>query len=38
VKAAAANEKVPLVWGGDWRAFKDGPHWELPWKFYPKEK
>jgi peptidoglycan L-alanyl-D-glutamate endopeptidase CwlK len=38
VKAAAADEKVPLVWGGDWRAFKDGPHWELPWAFYPKEK
>ena len=38
VKAAAADEKVPLQWGGDWRAFKDGPHWELPWKFYPKEK
>jgi peptidoglycan L-alanyl-D-glutamate endopeptidase CwlK len=36
VKSAAADEKVPLVWGGDWRAFKDGPHWELPWKFYPK--
>ena len=38
VKSAAADEKVPLQWGGDWRAFKDGPHWELPWKFYPKEK
>jgi len=38
VKAAAADEKVPLQWGGDWRAFKDGPHWELPWKFYPKGK
>jgi peptidoglycan L-alanyl-D-glutamate endopeptidase CwlK len=38
VKAAAADEKVPLVWGGDWRAFKDGPHWELPWAFYPKGK
>ena len=38
VKAAAAVEKVPLQWGGDWRAFKDGPHWELPWAFYPKEK
>jgi peptidoglycan L-alanyl-D-glutamate endopeptidase CwlK len=36
VKSAAADEKVPLQWGGDWRAFKDGPHWELPWKFYPK--
>ena len=38
VKSAAADEKVPLQWGGDWRAFKDGPHWELSWKFYPKEK
>ena len=38
VKSAAADEKIPLQWGGDWRAFKDGPHWELPWKFYPKGK
>ena len=38
VKAAAAAEKVPLTWGGDWRTFRDGPHWELPWKFYPKGK
>ena len=38
IKDAAAAEKVPLQWGGDWRSFKDGPHWELPWKFYPKEK
>jgi peptidoglycan L-alanyl-D-glutamate endopeptidase CwlK len=38
VKSAAADEKVPLQWGGDWRAFNDGPHWELPWKFYPKGK
>jgi len=38
VKTAAAVEKVPLQWGGDWRTFKDGPHWELPWKSYPKGK
>ena len=38
VKAAAAQEKVPVTWGGDWRTFKDGPHWELPWKQYPKGK
>jgi len=38
IKSAAADEKVPLQWGGDWRAFKDGPHWELPWAFYPKGK
>jgi len=37
VKAASAVERVPLTWGGDWR-FKDGPHWELSWKQYPKEK
>ena len=38
VKAAAKAEKVPLTWGGDWKTFKDGPHWELPWKQYPKGK
>lgn len=38
VKAAAKAEKVPLTWGGDWETFKDGPHWELPWKQYPKGK
>ena len=35
VKAAAAAENVPIEWGGDWRTFKDGPHWQLPWKQYP---
>lgn len=38
VKAAAAEENIPIQWGGDWRTFKDGPHWELPWKQYPKGK
>jgi peptidoglycan L-alanyl-D-glutamate endopeptidase CwlK len=38
VKGAAAVERLPIQWGGDFRTFKDGPHWELPWKFYPKEK
>ena len=36
VKAAAAELNVPLTWGGDWKTFKDGPHWELPWASYPK--
>jgi peptidoglycan L-alanyl-D-glutamate endopeptidase CwlK len=36
VKDAAKAENVPIQWGGDWRTFKDGPHWELPWKQYPK--
>ena len=36
VKASAAELGVPLTWGGDWRTFKDGPHWELPWASHPK--
>lgn len=35
IKAAAKRVKVPIKWGGDWRSFKDGPHWQLPWKLYP---
>ena len=35
IKAAAAAESVPIEWGGDWKSFKDGPHWQLPWKSYP---
>lgn len=36
IKAAAKILKVPIEWGGDWRTFKDGPHWQLPFKEYPK--
>lgn len=35
VKAAAEELQVPIEWGGDWSAFKDGPHFQLPWKDYP---
>lgn len=35
VKQAAAELQVPIEWGGDWTTFKDGPHWQLPWKEYP---
>lgn len=35
MKRAAAELGVPLEWGGDWRTFKDGPHFQLPWKAYP---
>jgi peptidoglycan L-alanyl-D-glutamate endopeptidase CwlK len=35
MKAAAAAEGVALVWGGDWRTFRDGPHFELDRKAYP---
>jgi len=35
MKQAAADLGVPIEWGGDWRTFKDGPHFQLPWKDYP---
>lgn len=38
IKAAAAAEGVALTWGGDWRTFKDGPHWELPHATHPDPK
>ena len=38
IKAAAALEGVPIVWGGDWKTFKDGPHFELDRRVYPASK
>lgn len=35
MKAAAQIEAVSIVWGGDWRSFRDGPHFELERKAYP---
>lgn len=35
IKAAAVKEKVAIVWGGDWRTFKDPPHIELDRRNYP---
>jgi peptidoglycan LD-endopeptidase CwlK len=35
VKKAAAQRKVSIVWGGDWKTFKDGPHFELDRTRYP---
>lgn len=29
IKASAAELNVLIVWGGDWKSFKDGPHFEL---------
>lgn len=29
MKAAAAELHIPIVWGGDWESFPDGPHFEL---------
>ena len=35
MKEAAKELDVAIVWGGDWRNFKDGPHFQLPKKEYP---
>lgn len=35
MKQAAKELNIPLTWGGDWKSFPDGPHFELPWKEYP---
>jgi len=35
MKAAAKELNTPIEWGGDWTTFKDGPHFQLPWKEYP---
>lgn len=37
MKIAAAHRDVEIKWGGDWRSFKDGPHFQLTWKAYPAE-
>jgi len=35
MKQAAQELGKPITWGGDWRTFKDGPHFELPKTLYP---
>jgi len=35
MKLAAKELNVMIVWGGDWRTFEDGPHFELDRKAYP---
>lgn len=34
-KQAAEELGTPVVWGGDWKSFKDGPHIELDRKAFP---
>lgn len=36
IKECAKDLNVPIEWGGDWKRFKDGPHWQLSWEEYPK--
>lgn len=33
-KAAAKESGVPIVWGGDWKSLRDGPHFELDRRHY----
>lgn len=35
---AAKKIRAPVEWGGDWRTFKDHPHFQLNWKLYPGTK
>ena len=35
-KQAAAELGVAIVWGGDWKSFRDGPHYELSRMEYPE--
>ena len=34
IKTIAKLMNIPIVWGGDWKSFIDGPHFELDKKVY----
>lgn len=34
-KQAALELGIPIVWGGDWKSLRDGPHVELDRRKYP---
>ena len=36
MKRAAKQLGLTVEWGGDWKTFKDGPHFQLPFNKYPK--
>lgn len=35
IKSVAASLGIKIVWGGDWRTLRDGPHYELDRRAYP---
>lgn len=35
MKSNARELGIPIVWGGDWKTFRDGPHYELDRAYYP---
>ena len=36
MKQAAKELEIDMDWGGDWKSFPDGPHYQLSWGTYPK--
>ncbi len=30
IKMVARRLGIRVEWGGDWRSFRDGPHWQIP--------
>ncbi len=37
IKELAKELKIQIEWGGDWKSFKDGPHFQLPANTYPND-
>lgn len=35
MKDAAQELGIEIEWGGDWKSFPDGPHFQLSWREYP---
>ena len=35
IKQVGAQQGVQVIWGGDWKSFPDGPHFELPLTYRP---
>jgi peptidoglycan LD-endopeptidase CwlK len=32
---ASEELNIKIEWGGNWKSFPDGPHFQLPWSEYP---
>jgi peptidoglycan L-alanyl-D-glutamate endopeptidase CwlK len=35
MQQAAKDQGIRIEWGGTWKSFPDGPHFQLPWETYP---
>lgn len=35
MKQAAVELSIDITWGGDWKGFPDGAHYQLSWDSYP---